>query len=56
VFSACEAIAPTSRQALERVEDDIRARLTAALARKEKLPVDRTSVKFLWINTEELLV
>ena len=52
----CEAVAPTGRQALERVEDKIRARITGAIARREPIPVDRTSVKFLWMNLEEFLV
>jgi len=55
-FPACEATAPTDRLAFERVEDQIRARITGALARGDKIPIDRTSVKFLWLDLEELLV
>jgi len=55
-FPACEATAPTGRQALERVEDQIRARLSGFIARREPVPVDRASVKLLWMNLEEFLV
>ena len=51
-----ETRAPTSAQAFERVEDAIRARIIDAIARREPVPVDRTSVKFLWMNLEEFLV
>ena len=55
-LSACEVTAPTSAQALESIEDAIRARIVGAIARREPVPVDRTSVKFLWMNLEEFLV
>ena len=43
-------------QALELVEDLIRERVRDAVARRQPVPIDRTSVKFLWLNVEELLV
>lgn len=53
---ACAATASTSREALEHVEDDIRNRVRDALARRRPLPVDRTSVKFIWLDADAVLV
>jgi predicted RNase H-like HicB family nuclease len=52
----CEAVAPTSEMALEMVEDRIRALIADAVAKRQAVPVDRSSTKFLWINVEEFLV
>ena len=53
---ACETTAPNREQALERIEDLIKARIAEATVRRQPIPIDRTSTKFLWINTEEFLV
>jgi predicted RNase H-like HicB family nuclease len=53
---ACEASAPTREEALERIEDQIKARIAEATVHGRPVPVDRTSTKFLWINVEEFLV
>ncbi len=52
----CEAKAPTREMALEMVEDQIRARIADAVARRQPVPVDRSSTRFLWMNIEEFLV
>jgi len=52
----CEASAPTKEAALERIEDEIKARIAEATVWRRPVPVDRTSTKFLWVNTEEFLV
>jgi hypothetical protein len=52
----CEVSAPTKEAALELIEDQIKARIADATVRRQPIPVDRTSTKFLWINTEEFLV
>jgi hypothetical protein len=54
--AGCEVVAPTRELALEMVEDQIRARIADAVARRQPAPVDRSSTKFLWINVEEFLV
>ncbi len=53
---ACAAVGANLTEALERVEDVIKDRIREAVVRRQPLPVDRTSVKFLWLNTEEFLV
>ena len=52
----CEVSALTTEAALERIEDEIKARIAEATVRRQPGPVDRTSTKFLWVNTEEFLV
>jgi predicted RNase H-like HicB family nuclease len=52
----CRASGPTKESALEAIEDIIRARIADAAVRRLPVPVDRTSTKFLWVNTEEFLV
>jgi predicted RNase H-like HicB family nuclease len=54
--AGCEAKAPSREMALEMVEDQIRARIVDAIARRQPVPVDRSSTKFLWMNLEEFLV
>jgi predicted RNase H-like HicB family nuclease len=53
---ACAAAGSTSKEALERVEDLIKDRIRHAVVSRQPVPVDRTSVKFLWVDTEEFLV
>ena len=53
---ACAASGKTRGEALERVEDLIKDRIREAVVRGQLIPLDRTSVKFLWVNTEEFLV
>ena len=55
-LSDCRASAPTRETALEAIEDVIKARIADATLRRIPLPIDRTSTKFLWVNTEEFLV
>ena len=52
----CEAAGRTREEALESIEDRIRALIADATVRGRPVPVDRTSTKFLWINTEEFIV
>ena len=52
----CELSAPTREEALEFIEDQIKARVADATVHGRPLPVDRTSTKFLWVNVEEFLV
>ncbi len=52
----CQAVGGDRRQALERIEDVIRARIAAAVLEHRPIPRDRTSTKFLWLNVEEFLV
>ena len=53
---ACAAVGATPREAIERVEDLIKDRIREAVVRKQPIPMDRTSIKFLWVDTEEFLV
>ena len=52
----CRASAPTRENALEAIEDVIKARIADATVRRIPIPIDLTSTKFLWVNTEEFLV
>lgn len=52
----CRASAPTRDNALEAIEDVIKARIADATVRRFPIPIDRTSTKFLRVNTEEFLV
>jgi predicted RNase H-like HicB family nuclease len=53
---ACAASGATPDVALERVEDLIRDRIREAVVQHQPIPIDRTSIKFLWLSTEEFLV
>jgi len=53
---ACAAVGANLAEARERVEDLIKDRIRDAVLRRRPLPVDRTSVKFLWLDAEEFLV
>lgn len=52
----CQVHASTREQALERIEDRIKALIADAVVHGRPIPVDRTSTKFLWVNTEEFLI
>lgn len=52
----CEARGRNTHQALERIKDDLRTRLAHAVANRRPPPFDRTSTKFVWLNTEDVLV
>ena len=52
----CDATGGTKEQALERIEDQIKARIAEATVHGRPVPADLTSTKFLWINVEEFLV
>ena len=52
----CTVTGRTKREALEQIEDRIRARLMQAKLDRKPVPVDRTSTKFLWLNVEDYLV
>jgi predicted RNase H-like HicB family nuclease len=52
----CAANGTSQEEALQRVEDLIKDRCREAVLRGEELPVDRTSVRFLWVDTDEFLV
>jgi predicted RNase H-like HicB family nuclease len=52
----CEAAGRTREEALESIEDRIKALIADATVRRRPVPVDRTSTKFLWINTDEFIV
>ncbi len=52
----CVATGVFQEEALERVEDLIKDRVREAVLHGQELPVDRTSVRFLWVDTDEFLV
>lgn len=52
----CEVRGRTQREALERVKDQLRARIIDAVANRRPPPFDPTSTKFIWLNTEDVLV
>ena len=52
----CAVTGRTKREALELIEDRIRARIMQATLEHKPVPVDRTSTKFLWLNVEDFLV
>jgi predicted RNase H-like HicB family nuclease len=52
----CEVSGGTKEEALERIEDQIKARIADAAVHGRPVPIDLTSTKFLWINVEEFLV
>jgi len=52
----CRASAPSRERALEAIEDVIKTRIADATVRRIPIPIDHTSTKFLWVNTEEFLV
>ena len=52
----CAVTGKDTREALERIEDLIRARIAHATVQHQPIPEDRTSTKFLWLNVEDFLV
>ena len=52
----CEVTARTREEALERIEDRIRAQIADAAVRGKPVPVDRTSTKFLWVKVDDFLI
>jgi hypothetical protein len=52
----CTVNAPTRGAALDAIESRIKALIADAVVHNRPIPVDRTSTKFLWVNTEEFLV
>lgn len=52
----CAATGRTKAQALEMIEDRIRARIVQATLERKPIPADQTSTKFLWMNVEDFLV
>lgn len=52
----CAATGKDKREALELIEDRIRTRIMQATLEHRPIPEDRTSTKFIWMDTEEFLV
>jgi len=52
----CEVTAGTREEALERIEDQIKAQIADAAVRGKPVPVDRTSTKFLWVKVDDFLI
>ena len=52
----CAATGRDKREALELIEDRIRARIAQATLEHRPTPEDRTSTKFIWMDVEEFLV
>ena len=52
----CTANAPTREEALDIIESRIKALIADAVVRNQPIPEDRSSTKFLWVNTEEFLI
>jgi predicted RNase H-like HicB family nuclease len=52
----CAATGRDKREALELIEDRIRARIAQATLERRPIPEDRTSTKFIWMDVEEFLV
>jgi hypothetical protein len=52
----CDAQGRNAHQALERIKDQLRARIMDAVAHRRAAPFDNTSTKFVWLNTEDVLV
>jgi predicted RNase H-like HicB family nuclease len=52
----CAATGRDKREALELIEDRIRARIAQATLEHRPIPEDRTSTKFIWMDVEEFLV
>lgn len=52
----CEAQGRNAHDALERIKDQLRARIVDAVANHRPPPFDPTSTKFVLLNTEDVLV
>lgn len=52
----CEGRGRNRHEALERIKDQLRARIADAVAHGRPAPVDRTSTKFIWLSVDEVLV
>ena len=52
----CEVQGRDPHDALERIKDQLRAQIMDAVAHRRPAPIDRTSTKFIWLNTEDVLV
>ena len=52
----CAVVGRDRREALELIEDQIRARIAQATLERKPIPEDRTSTKFIWLDVEEFLV
>lgn len=52
----CAVTGKDKREALELIEDRIRAHIMQATLEHKPLPEDRTSTKFIWLNVEDFLV
>jgi len=52
----CTVKGRTKAEALELIEDRIRARIVEATLEHRPIPEDRTSTKFLWLDVEDFLV
>lgn len=55
-LAGCAATGRTKQEALELIEDRIRARIIEATLEHKPIPEDRTSTKFLWLDVEDFLV
>ena len=52
----CAVTGKDKHEALELIEDRIRARIAQATLEHKALPEDRTSTKFIWLDVEDFLV
>jgi predicted RNase H-like HicB family nuclease len=52
----CAVTGKDKREALELIEDRIRARIMQATLEHRPIPEDRTSTKFIWMDVGEFLV
>ena len=52
----CAVTGKDKHEALELIEDRIRARIAQATLEKRPMPEDRTSTKFIWMDVEDFLV
>ncbi len=52
----CTVTGKDKHEALELIEDRIRARIAHATLEHRPIPEDRTSTKFIWMDVEEFLV
>ncbi len=51
----CAVTGKDKHEALELIEDLIRARVAHATLQHQPIPEDRTSTKFLWMDVEDFL-
>ena len=52
----CAVTGKDKHEALELIEDRIRARIAQATLEHTPIPEDHTSTKFIWMDTEDFLV